>query len=144
MTTTLLSDVRADGTTSPAIGPVSSITWGSMASRPDPQKEKAVWGRFWPLLNPIEVRHNRDNDPEAPRLSGAVLNGARLLLRKLEDAGALPPTLMTGTCDATITLEWHDKVGSQTFRSLDVLSENTAEEFVMNADAEPTLRKITF
>lgn len=145
MNAILLSNVRVNrATASPAIGPVSQITWGSMANRPNPLEEEAVWSRFWPLLNPIEARHRLDRDPETPRLSGAVLNGARRLLRILEDAGEVPPTLMTGTCDATITLEWHDKAGSQTFRSLDILSENTAEEFVMIADAEPTLRKITF
>ena len=54
------------------------------------------------------------------------------------------PTVMTGTCDATITLEWHEAVGEQTFRSLDVLNEDEAEEFIHYANGTSDLQTVTF
>ena len=99
---------------------------------------------LWAQLEAVEARHRLTDDAETPRLPDAVLQGTRRLLRILEDTREMIPTLMTGTCDATVTLEWHAPAGPGTFRSLDVLSEDTAEEFVIPAAGRKSLRTVAF
>lgn len=111
---------------------------------PTPKLSNGVWSRLAAQLEVVEARHAQYDDAETPRLSNAVLHGARRLLRHLEATSAEPPTLLTGTCDATVTLEWHEREGSQTFRSLDVLNETEAEEFIMSDPDLKTLRIVKF
>lgn len=132
----LLSQPRSFSDLFPAVTVTAQRTKG-----PD---QADVWGQFWPRIKVIEQRHREHDDAETPRLPDAVLHGTRRLLRSLEDSREIPPTIMTGTCDGTITFEWHNLAGSGGFRSLDVLNENEAEEFLTGVTSEDILRLVTF
>ncbi len=95
-------------------------------------------------MQKIQAFHQEYNDAETPQLPNAVMHGTRRLLDVLQKIGYKLPTIMVGTCDATITLEWHDAFGPGTFRSLDVLSENEAEEYLHDAPGRHVLRTVTF
>ena len=112
-----------------------------------PEAELAAsdpWKSFWPMIRKIEQRHAEYDDAETPRLPESVVNGTRRLIRRLDDLGRVPPTVMTGTCDGTIVLEWHDPEGEQSFRSLDVLGDHVAEEYIRFVNGESELRAVEF
>ena len=148
MNTNLLSE---RGTVQPtAIASGAGITLSGGGDRGFRTPDADAWGRLWSQLKVIEARHRLADDAETPRLPDAVIQGTRRLIRYLEDARDLedaretPPTLMTGTCDATVTLEWHAPGGPGSFRSLDVLAEDTAEEFVITAAGVKSLSTVAF
>jgi hypothetical protein len=145
----------------------SSPDYGSSATFAQPQRTNNVWDQLLTVLNTdalasetkpvgdvwgplrahlkvIEAQHAKYDDVEMPRLSSAVLTGARRLIQLLELTGEEPPTGMMGTCDGTITFEWHHWCGPQSFRSLDVLNENEVEEFIMVEHQDSILRTLTF
>jgi hypothetical protein len=102
------------------------------------------WARLRPLISEIERRHAEYDDAESPRLTESVIQGTRKLICRLDSDGEKPPTLMTGTCDATIVFEWHDTMGDQAFRSLEVLNDTTAEEYIKFVNGQSTLRTVDF
>jgi hypothetical protein len=106
--------------------------------------ETDAWSQLWNQVSLIEERHIQGNDVETPRLSEGVVQGTRRLIRFLDALHEEPPTIMTGTCDGTITLEWHEPYGPKTFRSMDVLSENEAEEFILMDEKQEILRRVAF
>lgn len=140
MNTNLLSDRGTAQPTATASGAGITLSGGDRGFR---TPDAGAWGRLWAQLKAVEARHRLD-DAETPRLPDAVVQGTRRLIRYLEDARETPPTLMTGTCDATVTLEWHAPGGPGTFRSLDVLAEDAAEEFVITAAGKKSLRAVAF
>lgn len=144
MSATLLSDLQSvrPRQRPPMNDLASKIALRTLSRSPAPDAD--AWGGLWSQIRQIEARHAEWDDAETPRLPTAVVQGARRLIRWLENRGESPPTVMTGTCDATITCEWHDWGGEGAFRSLDVLSENEAEEYVAAANGQPILRTLIF
>jgi len=102
------------------------------------------WSFYLPLIRNIEQRHAEFDDAETPRLPESVVHGTRRLICWLYIHGENLPTVMTGTCDATIVLEWHDAEGDQVFRSFDVLSDDTAEEYIKFTNGKSVLRTVEF
>ena len=103
-----------------------------------------VWEELWSQLKTIEQLHLEYNDIETPQLPKAVVQGARRLIRSLEARRETPPTVVSGSCDATIVFEWHNWESQKIFRSLEVLNEDKAEEFILEADGHKTLHTVTF
>jgi hypothetical protein len=100
------------------------------------------WGCYRMMIRQIEEHHSQYNDSETPKLLPSVIDGARQYINRLEERGETTPTLMIGTCDGTIVLEWHESEGDQVFRSLEVLSGNTAEEYIKYANGQSILRTV--
>ncbi len=104
-----------------------------------------IWKNLEYQLETIWLIHLFDTE-ETPALSSGVVKGAKRLLRWLQKHEFSPPTIITGTVDATIVFEWHQQPGGgpKSFRSLEVLSEDRVEEFVLDSEGKSTLSSFNF
>jgi hypothetical protein len=109
----------------------------------EPQTSAITWSNFLPSLSQIELRHQAD-DEETPKLSVGTLIGARKFIQLQQTLNAVPPTVINGTCDATIVMEWHTFEQGKSFKSIDILGEDQAEEFTIDADGRTALRRFNF
>ena len=102
------------------------------------------WGKLFNLVKEIEITHNKYNDIETPLIPPDIIQGARRLIRTLEDNHYPLPTCMNGTVDATICFEWHEPVGEVRFISIDILGNDTYEIFTRYQNRQSTLKVESF
>jgi hypothetical protein len=103
-----------------------------------------TWRHLLYQVKLIEDRHRQFDDDETPELPADVVQGAERLIQQLEQSGSALPTVMTGTCDGTICLEWHDALTDVPFQSMDVIGTSQYELFRRYTDKPSTLEVIDF
>ncbi len=104
-----------------------------------------IWDEQLERLQAVIAFHAKYDDVETPKLPELIISGARKLLLKLEADGVAPPLIIVGSPDATIVFEWHNWEEQKKFRSLEVVSENEAEDFINDPSRKSySLTMVTF
>lgn len=127
------------------VDPYQNFNVSSHVTEINDKDAQHIWGEQWESLKSVVASHEKYDTEDTPKLPDAVVTGARRLLHQLEAGRVLPPEVIAGTADATIVFEWHDWTGPNIFRSLEVISETEAEEFIRDPNNnKTTLEMVTF